>query len=161
MENLDPQVRDVYAEFGLAMGVAQSVERQLVFLIIAAYEPLSGKLTADAYDGLLAKLSHQTLGNLILKLRGSFDVPTDFDQRLHETLHLRNWLTHHYFADRTAEFQSPEGRSEMIRELDKISDRLNELDKYFDHLLVKWLVDPSMRTRKLIIEGFRETREEA
>ena len=55
MENLGPQVRDVYAELGLAMGVAQSLERQLVFLIIAAYEPLSGKLTADAYDGLLAK----------------------------------------------------------------------------------------------------------
>jgi hypothetical protein len=161
MGNLDPQVRDVYAEFGLPMGVAQSLERQLVFLIIAAYEPLSGNLTADAYDGLLAKLSQQTLGTLIRKLRDSFDVPTDFDQRLQETLRLRNWLTHHYFADRTAEFQSPEGRAEMIRELDKISDRLNELDEYFDHLLVNWLVDPSMRTRKLIIEGFRAMREGA
>jgi len=29
----------------------------------------------------------------------------------------------------------------MIRELDGISDRLNELDEYFDHLLVNWLVD--------------------
>jgi len=161
MENLDPQVRDVYAEFGVAMGVAQLLERQLVLLVIAAYEPPSGKLTADAYDGLLEKLSQQTLGTLIRKLRDSFDVPKDFDQRLQEALRLRNWLTHRYFAERTAEFESPAGRSEMIRELDKISERLNELDEYFDHLLVKWLVDPSMRTRKLIIEGFRETREKA
>ena len=141
MDKLDPQVRDVYAEFGLAMWVAQSLERQLVLLIIAAYEPPSGKLTADAYDDLLAQLSQQTLGALIRRLRDSFDAPTDFDQRLQETLRLRNWLTHHYFVDRTAEFQSPEGRSEMIRELDGISDRLNELDEYFDHLLVNWLVD--------------------
>jgi hypothetical protein len=152
MENLGPQVAEVYAEFGLAMSVAQLLERQLVSLVIAAYEPPLGKLTADEYDGLLANLSKHTLGTLIQKLRKSFDVPAGFDLRLEEALRLRNWLTHHYFADRAAEFQSPEGRSEMIRELDGISDRLNELDMYFDHLLVNWLVEPSMRTRKLIID---------
>jgi len=153
MENLDPQVRQVYAHFGLAMSVAQLLERQLVSLVIAAHEPPSGKLTAEEYDGLLAKLSKQTLGTSIQKLRGSFEVPADFDVRLQESLHLRNWLTHRYFADRAAEFQSPEGRSEMICELDGISDRLNELEAYFDHLLVNWLMEPSMRTRKLIIKG--------
>lgn len=158
MENLDPEVRDVYTEFGLAVCVAQSLEWQLVLLIIAGYEPPLGKLTAEVYDDLLAQLSQQTLGTLIRKLRDSFDVPIDFDQQLHETLHLRNWLTHHYFADRTAEFQSTEGRSKMIRELDKISDRLHELDEYFDHLLVNWLVDPSARTRKLI-EHIPKTKE--
>jgi 23S rRNA G2069 N7-methylase RlmK/C1962 C5-methylase RlmI len=143
------------------MAVAQSLERQLVSLIIAVYEPPSGKLTADAYDGLLSQLSKQTLGALIKKLKDSFDVPADFDARLQEALRLRNWLTHRYFANRTTEFQSPEGRSEMIRELDEISDRLDELDQYFDHLLVSWLVDPGMRTRKLIIEAFRKITEES
>jgi hypothetical protein len=160
MENLDPQVREVYAELGLAMSVAQLLERQLVSLVIAAYEPPSGKLTAGEYDDLLGKLSQQTMGTLTRTLRESYEVPADFDLRLQEALRLRNWLTHHYFTDRAAEFQSPEGRSEMVRELDGISDRLHELYGYFDHFLVSWLEDSSMRTKKLIIEGLRETREE-
>jgi hypothetical protein len=159
MQNLDPQVREVYAEFGLAMAAAQLLERWLVSLIIAAYKPPSGKLTPEAYDDLLSQLSKQTLGALIKELRDSYDVPTDFDERLEEALRLRNWLAHHYFADRATEFQSLEGRSEMIRELDKTSDRLDELDRYFDHLLVTWLEDPGMRTRKLIIEALHETTE--
>jgi len=160
MENLDPQVREVYAEFGLAMSVAQLLERQLVYLVIAAYEPPSGKLTEEEYDSLLAKLSKQTLGTLIQKLRQSFEVPADFDQRLQEALDLRNRLAHRYFHDRTAEFQLQEGRSRMIRELDSISHRLDELYGYLDHLLVSWLESPGMRTRKLIIEGLREAMEE-
>jgi len=100
MENLDPQIRAVYAHFGLAMSVAQLLERQLVSLVIAAHEPPSGKLTADEYDGLLAKLSKQTLGTSIHKLRKSFELPADFDLRLQESLRLRNWLTHRYFADK-------------------------------------------------------------
>lgn len=160
MENLDPQVRQVYAEFGLAMSVAQLLERQLVGLVVAAYEPPSGKLTAEEYDGLLAKLSKQTLGALIQKLRESFEVPADFDLRLQEALRLRNWLAHGYFHDQTAEFQLQDGRSRMILELDTISGRLHELYGYFDHLLISWLSDPSMRTRKLIIDGLRETKEQ-
>ncbi len=66
-------------------------------------------------------------------------MPAGFDQRLEETLRLRNWLTHHYFGENSTKFTMPSGRSEMIQELDQISDRLNELDEYFDRLLVGWL----------------------
>jgi hypothetical protein len=159
MENLDPQVCEVYAEFGLAMSVAQLLERQLVSLVIAAYEPPSGRITPEEYDGLLAKLSKRGLGALIRKLKESLEVPTEFESWLKESLSLRNWLTHRYFADRVTEFQSPDGRSRMIRELDGISDRLNELDKYFDNLLVSWLTNPNMRTRKLIIEGLAQSQD--
>ena len=82
MENVDPRVREVYAELGLAMSVAQLLERQLVSLVIAAYEPPSGRLTVEGYDSLLEKLSQQTLGKLIRRLRESFEVPADFDVRL-------------------------------------------------------------------------------
>lgn len=157
MENLDPQVREVYAEFGLAVTVAQLLERQLISLVIAAYETPSGKFTPEEYDGLLEKLSKKTLGALIQKLRESLEVPGDFDLWLRESVRLRNWLIHRYFLDRSPEFQSPEGRSEMIQELDSISDRLNELDTYFDHLLVNWLTKPNMRTKKLIIEGLAQS----
>src|SRR3990172_9304045 len=136
---MDPQVQDVYTEFGIAMSVAQSLEEQLVLFIIAGHEPPSGQLTAEAYDDLLAQLSQLTFGALIQKLKHYFDVPANFERRLQEALRVRNWLTHHYFAERTVEFQSPQGRSQMIRELNDLSDRLYELDAYFDRLLVSWL----------------------
>ena len=161
MEGFDTQVRDVYAEYGRAMGVAQLLEHYLVYLIIAAYEhPSSQKLTAEEYDDKLAQLSRKTLGGLISGLKQSFEVPPAFASRLEEALNLRNWLAHHYFADRAEAFQTPDGRSEMIRELDGIGNRLHKLFEYFDDLLVGWLMDPSPETRELI-ERFCRTSEEA
>lgn len=79
MKKLDPQVRDVYAEYGCAIGEAQLLERYLVYVIIAAYEnPFSSTLTAEEYDGMLAQLSRQTLGDLIRRLKRSFEVPPTF-----------------------------------------------------------------------------------
>ncbi len=142
------------------MGVTQLLERYLVYLIIAAYErPSSQELTAEEYDDTLTQLSRRTLGGLISRLKKSFEVPPAFAFRLDEALKLRNWLTHHYFADRAEAFQTPAGRSEMIRELDEIGDRLHRLYEYFDDLLVGWLLDPSPVSRELV-QRFHETAEE-
>jgi hypothetical protein len=142
MDQLDPQVRDVYAEYGCAMGEAQLLERYLVYVIIAAYEkPTQSQMTAEEYDEMLAELSTRTLGKLIERLT-RFELPPTFAARLAEAQRLRNWLAHHYFQDRAEAFQTEAGRAEMIRELDEIGERLYKLWGYFDDLLVSHLGQP-------------------
>lgn len=161
MKKLDPQVRDVYAEYGCAIGEAQLLERYLVYVIIAAYEkPFSSTLTAEEYDGMLAQLSRQTLGDLIRRLKRSFEVPPTFAARLAEAQRLRNWVTHHYFQDRAEAFQTDAGRADMIRELDEIGDQLHKLYEYFDDLVVGWLRQPTSSTKEFV-ERFRKTAGEA
>jgi hypothetical protein len=159
MDQLDPQVRDVYAEYGCAMGEAQLLERYLVYVIVAAHQqPRPGPMTAEEYDEMLAELSTRTLGQLVAKLK-RFGLPPTFSTNLGEAQHLRNWLAHHYFRDRAEAFQTEAGRAEMIRELDEIGDRLYKLWCYFDDLLVTYLGQP-VPSGKDFVERIRRTARE-
>lgn len=161
MDNLDPQVRDVYAEYGIVMGEAQLVERYMVYIVVAAHEGQSTeRLTPAEYDGILDQLSVKTFGGLIHRVKQSFDVPATFQARLVEAQHLRNWIAHHYFRDRAEAFQTETGRANMIRELDEIGDRLHELYEFFDDLLTGWMVHRGSSSRELI-ERFNKVASEA
>lgn len=62
---------------------------------------------------------------------------SDFESRLREAQTLRNWIVHHYFWERAAAFVTPDGRLKMLTELDEMSDKLHELDEYFDSIVVQ------------------------
>jgi len=132
------QIRDVYAKFGLTMYVLQCLERQLAMALATQYGPGPDTITNTGYEQLLDNLFSKTFGNLVTRLRQSTTLPSDFESRLLEARQLRNWLVHHYFWDRAGVFVSPTGRIRMIAELDEFSDRLNEIDGYFDSIVVGW-----------------------
>ncbi len=136
MDHLDAQVRQVYERIGLALYIIQSIERQLAILLASECEPSTKKLTTSQYDDLLKSLFSKTLGKLVLRFRTSVELPPDFDERIQKALETRNWLVHHYFWERVNEFQTPEGRSSMIQELDQITDQLHALHEDFDQRLV-------------------------
>lgn len=141
MEQIDDesaQIRDVYTKFGLTMYVLQCLERQLAMALATEYGTGPDKITRTGYDELLDELFGKTFGSLVTRLRQSTTLPADFEPRLREAQQLRNWLVHHYFWDRAAMFVTPTGRVTMIAELDELSDKLNELDEYFDSIVVGW-----------------------
>lgn len=150
MKHLDPTVWQVYERLGLAVYIVQSIEKQMAILLASDCELSSKELAASQYDELLAKLFGKTLGELVKRLRQKVELPSDFDERLKAVLRTRNWLVHHYFWDRTNQFTTPEGRAAMIDELDQITDQLNELDEYFDGLLVGRLQHHSVRLYEYI-----------
>lgn len=156
MDHLNPQVRQVHERLGLSMFIVQSIERQLATLLVCAHEDPE-KLTESTYDDLLRRLSDQSFGALVARLRKSVELPAGFDVRLQAVRKIRNWIAHHYFWDRAKHFTSPGGRLLMIRELDQISDELNDLDEYFDRLLVGLLQQPILN----VAEHMRSLTEEA
>jgi hypothetical protein len=136
MDHLDTQVRQVYERIGLALYIVQSIERQLAILLASECEPSTKELTTSQYDDLLESLFSETFGELVSRFRKSVELPSDFGERLQKAREMRNWLVHHYFWERVNQFQTPEGRSAMIQELDQITDQLHALCEDFDQRLV-------------------------
>jgi hypothetical protein len=114
--NLDPLLREVYGEHGLAIAEAQLLEQYLRHCILA----ITVRVGSGRFDADSAKLSEQTLGNLIERFERIVDVSPAFRGRLEAARHLRNWLAHSYFSDRADCLQSDDGRGKVVRELDAI-----------------------------------------
>ena len=130
---LDPeseQIRDVYAHYGLAMYWAQCLEQSifqhLLFFdhfprAIATYT--TAESWANDFDLFESRELGQTMGKLVRRLQ-EVGQPTDsVEQLLAFALKDRNWLAHGYFSDRAVEFTLPDGREQMIAELEASQER--------------------------------------
>ncbi|MDD5321859.1 MAG: hypothetical protein PHD43_14880, partial [Methylococcales bacterium] len=77
---------------------------------------------------------------MIRKLR---DVTVDspaLEDKLTQALKQRNWLAHHFFRERAAEFIQASGRNSMIRELEEAQGRLSKYSK-LAYILISRLMD--------------------
>src|SRR5271157_453410 len=128
---LDPeseQIREVYALFGLAIYLAQCLERGLAMLL-AVFADTELMRVWD-YDARLAENFQSTFGSLVTKfteLAGSEHIR--LTTQLAKAVDDRNELAHHYFWSRCAKFCSGEGRAQMITELNWMNFRFDYLDK--------------------------------
>jgi|SRR5579859_272265 len=141
---LDPeseQIREVYAQFGLAIYTAQCLERGLAMLLAASENP--EYFTAWDYDDRLASNFDSTFGTLVrmfAETAGPSDQPLLAE--LEQALRNRNELVHGYFWNRSVEFVSRDGRAKMLEEL-------ATLVKFFDSLDIK----ASVRVDDLLQKG--------
>jgi hypothetical protein len=133
---LDPesdQIREVYARFGLAMYLAQALERQLAMLLAILGKRETS--TAWDYDARLAESFQSTFGALVA---GFGKVAASGHQelfgQLETALKNRNALTHHYFWDRAVQFSSTKGREQMIKELTTLGEHFESLDSRLTRL---------------------------
>lgn len=78
------------------------------------------------------------------------EVPLELANRLEEARVARNRLAHTYLSERSKQFQTVVGRSEMIQELDEIGDQMHELYNHLDNVIVGWLRDPNRDPHRLI-----------
>ena len=128
---LDPeseQIREVYALFGLAMYLAQGLERGLGMLLAVFGE--TKLMTAWDYDARLAENFQSTFGALVTKFAALADSEhVKLTDQLAKALDDRNDLAHHYFWDRAMQFCSSDGRAQMITELHRMRDRFESLDE--------------------------------
>ncbi|MGA2233972.1 MAG: hypothetical protein ABSG23_00645 [Terriglobales bacterium] len=127
---LDPeseQIREVCARFGLAVYSAQCLERELAMLLAASGTP--EYFTAWDYDDRLAGNFDSTFGALVTMFAGTAG-PTDKQLliELEKAVRDRNELVHGYFWNRSVEFASTEGRTQMLEELDHLVRSFDSLD---------------------------------
>ena len=141
MDDLDAeshQIREVFAQYGLAMYQAQCVERQLAILLATEYGPSPKTITRTQYDTLLKSHFSRTFGTIVKIVGEAISLPTDLEMRLDEALQHRNMLAHHYFWDRAAAFTSSDGRRTMLRELQSIVAFLEALDEDLTKITLAW-----------------------
>jgi hypothetical protein len=121
------RIRDVYASYGLAMYMAQNVERGLSILL--ALRGLSTGMTAWDFDARLAENYESTFGDLVSKFLSSPQGASSWlSARLQRANEQRNDLAHHYFWDRGIQFVSPDGQMAMIAELGQMKVDFESLD---------------------------------
>jgi hypothetical protein len=127
---LDPeseQIREVYAQFGLAIYSAQCLERELAMLLAASGTP--EYFTAWDYDDRLAGNFDATFGGLV---KGFAETAGPSEQplvaELEKALGDRNELVHGYFWNRSVEFASTGGRTQMLEELAALVKSFDSLD---------------------------------
>jgi len=127
------QIREVYAYFGLAMYLAQNLERELAMLLaILSKTEMS---TAWDYDARLAHSFDSTFGRLVTQFG---EIAAREYAELHAQLEMavesRNDLAHHYFWDRAVLFSSRTGRDGMLEGLRTLVNTFESLDRTLTRL---------------------------
>jgi hypothetical protein len=112
----DPGAAEVYAHYGLAMGMGQMVEHELAtVLVLLGKEPYQRELfLKEIEDG-----NRKTLGQLKDQLAKT-GAPVLGITYLERVVKTRNLLAHHFFrdADRSVRMNTETGRAKLIAELD-------------------------------------------
>lgn len=115
----DCNPKEVFAFFGLASYHVQVLEKCLVIMVLA-FRCKGLHITRREFDSLYAENSMKTFGQLLSRARKSNSIPNDIDSILEDALRKRNWLIHHYFADRAVQFTTEIGRRQMLDELQSL-----------------------------------------
>ncbi len=111
----DDLVRDTYAQFGVAVFRAQTLEVEIVNAMVIARLPEKDHTSRQEIDAFMNR--PLTLGQLLNELKKYVQVHDELKQTLREAWKKRNWLAHDYFKERARELMSSAGCNLMISEL--------------------------------------------
>ena len=156
MENVeDEEVKEVYAHYGLAMYLAQCVEKGLA--LVLACRDGSQNIHRYAFDERLDEKLGVTYGTLARRYTEiAPSQEKNLADRLLESVEPRNWLAHRYFGDRAVEFDLHAGRRKMIGEFQRLIDTFEELDDEVTRLTQKLMEEKGLseeHANKLLIEN--------
>lgn len=152
--NLDIEsrhIREVFAQYGLALYQAQCLEKGIGSLLSAPYAPTPDKMSTWRFDDLLNTNLKLTFGRLARKLREVASLPPSVEQELRCAVKARNWLAHSYWWDRAVEFDTVVGRDKMLAELQELVELFGRLKEFFMNASVKWMSDRGI-TQEMIEE---------
>ena len=142
-EDLDvesSQIKDVYAQYGLAMYLAQCLEHGIVLGLIYAKllpdelgmprtaGPDSIRAFEKRFDVFMDEHFEMTMGALFSRLQKTATLPSTFDVEFTKARKLRNFLAHSYFRERAEDFISKAGRTAMLAELEEAQKLFARID---------------------------------
>ena len=137
--SLSEQIKEVYANFGLAIYKAQCLEHglvnALVFLDLIPNRQQFSKATpewTELVDSFMDSKFEFTLGKMIRALKQTTVVPVDLEDLLSTALSKRNWLAHSYFRERAETFLTESGRMSMLAELEEAQVIFSQADTALD-----------------------------
>jgi cytidylate kinase len=151
------EIRDLYAEAGVALYLAQVLEHGIVnILVLADMLSLKEKARTERVKPTKEKIAEyvamaedaeerhykRTMGNLLEKLYElKIEFPDGLEALLNQGLEARNRIAHRFFRERALEIANHEGRLVAIAELKEMQDVFNKadapLDKIFRQIAIK------------------------
>jgi hypothetical protein len=135
MDYDDEQTRDVYAHYGLAMYLAQTLEHGIVNALVILRLPEKDKYTRQDIDEFMEGRFQKTLGALLKHLKSEVALPPDLESTLTEALNRRNYLAHHYFREKAESFVTRSGRAQMLQELQADQQLFERADEQLEKAL--------------------------
>jgi hypothetical protein len=129
MDYDNEQTRDVYAHYGLAMYLAQTLEHGIVNALVILRLPEKEKYTRQDIDEFMEGRFQKTLGALLKHLKSEISFPPDLESVLTDALNRRNSLAHHYFRVRAEKFVTRNGRTQMLHELQSDQQLFGKADE--------------------------------
>lgn len=105
----------MYARFGLAIYLCQTLELQLVNHLTAVR--LGSGIDLDQVDELLRGWFGDTMGRHVREVSRELAVSEETAALLSSALRQRNWLVHHYFRSRADQLGSASGIRIMADEI--------------------------------------------
>lgn len=131
LEEIQPEAwlsREVFARFGLAMYSAQTLEHEIVNLIVWTGIRSGDYTTAEQMETANAVLFKKTLGRLKRELLGHRIDLSHLESDLIRAVELRNFLAHSYFRERAGAFMTHDGKEQMLTELDDATTFFEKVD---------------------------------
>jgi hypothetical protein len=129
------QVREVYAQYGLASYLGQVLEKGVVNLLSLHANFELASPTQQSFDVFFEKFAGCTLGRLIMTMERSFPTEAETIAALRRALPIRNSLAHDFFWDRAAQFMSISGREEMLAEILSMHEPFQSADALVSSLV--------------------------
>jgi len=155
----EPGRAEVYAHYGLAMGMAQMVEQHLATVIsfLNVPEPYDRRMFAE----IIEDANRRTMGQLKDALKAS-GAPVIGISHLERVVKTRNLLAHEYFvdADRSVKMTTESGRSQLNEELDAAARELFLTSQHLRSAEVRLAINRGA-SKASVMQRLRELRESA
>jgi hypothetical protein len=140
------EIRETFAYYGRAVYASSVVEVALAHVLLFAqflkkvrdnYVATKGKgfdrkQYERDFDTFMAEQFAQTMGNLMRRVEKFSGFDDSLKAKIAEAKTRRDFLTHHYWRERSVEFGTSAGRGRMRAELNADTDMFDKLDRDID-----------------------------
>jgi uncharacterized protein YutE (UPF0331/DUF86 family) len=131
----------VFAEFGGVVYTAQRLEFGLTLLLAFAVKFDEATIEKSTVDRLSTKDAEKTLGELWHAVKKSEYVTRAEQKKIRKAIKERNMLVHSYLVDKGELLLTPEGRTEMLRDIRRIQNLLRKADEIVESLVDRYLAE--------------------
>ena len=133
-----PGMKEMLANYGLAMMRASYVEKTLMLLIVAINRIGKPEVSPEEIHSVIYEDNKKTFGQLLSKLKNKINIFTDLEKEIVEAVKKRNLLAHDFFF-KNAEILLKGDVSSLSKNLQEIGDFFVSLHPKLDNLLDKFL----------------------
>jgi hypothetical protein len=134
-EDIEPsseEIKEVYAQFGLAYYLSEMLHRGLCNLYLYVHLPEDGLITRPRVEEHLSAAEETTLGQLVLKLQDFVLEP--LYSRLQHAAKRRNFIAHYFWFERIHLLKSRKGVMTLLEDLDEDAQLFSEMDEEIERL---------------------------